>query len=95
MVDALQGAVPLPKVEVAVHGAARDQILGKSPFRRYSTGFAVGTLSDFAHWQPVLRIYIRPLTTSRMSTVRLLPPRLAGGMGGATNAHSSSVRSLG
>jgi len=50
MVDALQGAVPLPKVEVAVHGAARDQILGKSPLRRYSTGFAVGTLSDFAQW---------------------------------------------
>jgi hypothetical protein len=48
-----------------------------------------------AHWQPVLRMYITPLTTARTSTVRLLPPRLAGGMSGPMNAHSSSVRSLG
>ena len=47
------------------------------------------------HWQPVLRIYISPLTTSRTFTVRLLPPRLAGGMIGATCAHSASVKSLG
>src|SRR3954452_6833650 len=47
------------------------------------------------HWQPVLRMYIRPLTTSRTFTVRLLPPRLAGGMNGATWLHSSSVKSLG
>jgi hypothetical protein len=33
------------------------------------------------------------LTISRPSTVRLLPPRLAGGINGATKAHSSSVRS--
>src|SRR4029077_19845914 len=31
------------------------------------------------HWQPVDRIYMRPFTTSRMITVRLSPPRLAGG----------------
>jgi len=48
-----------------------------------------------AHWQPVLSTYINPLMTSRTSTVRLLPPRLAGGITGATKAHSSSVRSLG
>src|SRR4051812_10048644 len=47
------------------------------------------------HRHPVLRIYITPLTTERTSTVRLLPPRLAGGMDGPISAHSSSVRSLG
>ena len=36
------------------------------------------------HWQPVLRTYISPLTTSRTSTVRLLPPRLARGISGST-----------
>ena len=50
-----------------------------------------------AHWHPVLRIYIRPLTTSRTLTVRLLPPRLANGIMGpqATTPrrsdHSDSV----
>jgi hypothetical protein len=47
------------------------------------------------HWQPVLRMYISPLTTSRTFTVRLLPPRLAGGISGVTCDHSLSVRSLG
>ena len=46
------------------------------------------------HWHPVLRIYIIPFTTSRISTVRLLPPRLAGGISGPISAHSASVRSL-
>src|SRR6516162_2519129 len=36
-----------------------------------------------------------PFITSRTSTWRLLPPRLAGGINGSTCAHSSSVRSLG
>src|SRR5215472_905337 len=36
-----------------------------------------------------------PFITSRTSTRRLLPPRLAGGIKGSTCAHSSSVRSLG
>src|SRR5260370_39302868 len=36
-----------------------------------------------------------PFITPRTSTVRLLPPGLAGGITGATCAHSSSVRSLG
>ena len=40
VVDAHQGAVPLPKVEVVVHGAARGQVLGKCPLRRYFIGFA-------------------------------------------------------
>jgi hypothetical protein len=47
------------------------------------------------HWQPALRMYIRPLTTSRAHTVRLLPPRLAGGMGGSVGARSSSLESEG
>src|SRR6516162_6034727 len=40
-------------------------------------------------------MYMIPFITSRTSTWRLLPPRLAGGISGATCAHSSSVRSLG
>src|SRR3954465_10433735 len=36
-----------------------------------------------------------PFITSRSSTWRLLPPRLAGGINGSISAHSSSVRSLG
>jgi hypothetical protein len=47
------------------------------------------------HWQPVLRIYIGPLTTALISTVRLLPRFFAAGIGGLISAHSSSVRSLG
>jgi len=47
------------------------------------------------HWQPVESTYIRPFTTSRMSTLRFPPPRLAGGINGSTSAHSASVRSLG
>jgi hypothetical protein len=48
-----------------------------------------------AHWQPVPRMYISPLTTSRTSTVRLLPPRLADGINGSINAHSASLASFG
>ena len=48
-----------------------------------------------APWQPVLRIYITPFMTARMSVRRLPPPGLGGGINGATYAHSSSVRSLG
>src|SRR4051812_24345965 len=47
------------------------------------------------HWQPVLRMYISPFTTSRTFTVRLLPPRLPGRMSGSTWLHSSSVKLLG
>src|SRR3979409_1519267 len=36
-----------------------------------------------------------PFITSRSSTWRLFPPRLAGGINGSISAHSSSVRSLG
>ena len=49
----------------------------------------------YRHWQPVLRMYITPFMTARMSVRRLPPPRLAGGINGSTYAHSSSVRSLG
>src|SRR5271166_5722492 len=55
---------------------------------------AARSLGIARHWQPVLRMYIRPLTTSRRLTVRLLPPGLAGGIKGAISAHSSSARSL-
>src|SRR5258708_17418275 len=41
------------------------------------------------------QVYMIPFITSRTSTWRLLPPRLAGGINGSTYAHSSSVRSLG
>src|SRR6516162_3699630 len=34
----------------------------------------------YRHWQPVLRMYITPFMTARMSTTRLPPPRLAGGI---------------
>ena len=40
-------------------------------------------LGNARHWQPVLRMYIRPFTTSRTSTLRLRPPLLAGGISGA------------
>jgi hypothetical protein len=52
-------------------------------------------LGSAAHWQPVLRMDITPLTTARSSIVRLLPPRFAGGISGPMIAHASSVRSLG
>src|SRR5271165_3277984 len=53
LVDALERAVPTPKVEVIVEGRARRQIL-----------------RDGAPLAPVLRMYMRPLTTSRTSTWR-------------------------
>ncbi len=49
------------------------------------TSVVITTNRDFAEW----------LTISRTSTVRLLSPRSARGMSGATNAHSASVKSLG
>jgi hypothetical protein len=42
------------------------------------------------HW--VSRTHMIPFITSRPSTRRLLPPRLAGGINGSTYAHSSSVK---
>jgi hypothetical protein len=41
------------------------------------------SLGSARHWQPVLKMYMIPLT-SRTSTVRSAPPRLAGGITGAT-----------
>jgi hypothetical protein len=38
----------------------------------------------YRHWQPVLRMYITPFMTARMSTRRLPPPRLAGWINGST-----------
>ena len=40
-----------------------------------------------ANWQPVLRMYITPLTMVRTSIVRLLPPFFAGGINGPISAH--------
>jgi hypothetical protein len=57
--------------------------------------FGGRSLGQGAPLTPVLKTYITPFITSRTSTVRLLPPGLAGGITGATCAHSSSVRSLG
>ena len=47
------------------------------------------------HVQPLRRTYTMPLTTSRRSTVRGLPPVLADGSREARTSHCSSVRSLG
>ena len=47
------------------------------------------------HTHPLRRTYNMPLMTSRRSTLRLLPPGLAGGSRGASSFHWSSVRSLG
>jgi hypothetical protein len=41
----------------------------------------------YRHWQPVLRMYITPFMTARMSVRRLPPPRLEGGISGSTCAH--------
>ena len=47
------------------------------------------------HVQPLRRTYTMPLTTSRRSTLRGLPPVLADGSREARISHCSSVRSLG
>src|ERR671912_1086768 len=46
------------------------------------------------HWHPVQSTSKMAFRTSRTSTVRGRPPRLAGRINGATSAHSASVRSL-
>jgi hypothetical protein len=45
--------------------------------------------------QPLRSTYNMPFMTSRMLTVRGCPPRLAGGIKGASSSHWASVRSLG
>ena len=55
----------------------------------------IKSLGSARHWQPVLRMYITPLITSRIATRRLPPPGLPGGISGSICAHSASVRSLG
>src|SRR6185436_5041102 len=77
--NAFERAVVAPQVEIVVHRAAGG---GRS--------FGIAR-----HWHPVLKTYMIPFITSRSSTWRLLPPRLAGGINGSISAHSSSVRSLG
>src|SRR3954453_634417 len=67
----------------------------QSPKYSYPAERGGRSLGIARHWQPVLRMYISPFTTSRTFTVRLLPPRLPGRMSGSTWLHSSSVKSLG
>jgi len=52
------------------------------------------SLGSARYWQPVLSIYIRPLTISRMTTGRLFSSRLAGGTSDSISADSASVRPL-
>lgn len=47
------------------------------------------------HWQPPEAMNRIASTTSRISIVRGCPPRFADGPGGAINAHSRAVKSLG
>jgi hypothetical protein len=47
------------------------------------------------HRQPVSGTWSGPFTTSRTTTERRRPPRLAGRISGAINVHSASVGSLG
>ena len=79
LMDAVERAVPAPQIEIIVHLVERG---GKS-------------WHIARHWEMVLKTYIKPLTTSRTFTVRLLPPRFPAGMSGSDSAHSSSVRLLG
>ena len=53
------------------------------------------SLGTARHWQPVLKTYMMPFTTSRTFTDLLRPPCRAGGIRGAINALSSSLKSLG
>src|ERR1039458_4596960 len=50
---------------------------------------------DHTGGRPAIGTYMRPFMSSRSSLSRWRPPGLAGGISGATSAHSSSVRSLG
>jgi hypothetical protein len=63
VMHSLQRAVPAPQAK-------------KYPFTVLRSGRSFGM---YRHWQPVLKTYITPLTTSGMLTVRLPPPRLAAG----------------
>jgi hypothetical protein len=47
----------------------------------------------YRHWQPVLSTYMAPLTTSRTTTSRLRPPRLAGGISGSTSQMTPQIES--
>jgi hypothetical protein len=56
----------------------------------------VANVSGFIRkWRAVDKTYIRPLTTSRMLTVRFPSTRFAGGIHGSTSAHMASVKSPG
>ncbi len=52
------------------------------------------SLGSIAHWQPVAAMYWIASQTARISVRRGRPTFEAGGMYGATRAHSSSVVSL-
>ena len=75
----------------------RSHVLSRLHSRKYHHTVPQGGRSCgmARHAQPLRRTYRMPLTTSRRSTVRGLPPVLPAGSSGASIFHCSSVRSLG
>jgi len=49
MMDALERPIPIPKVEIAMHGAARRQVFGKSPPLTASGKNIHHAIDHFAH----------------------------------------------
>jgi hypothetical protein len=68
---------------IAIDGLVAAGLLLFALISRFRGGRSLGSA---AHWHPVLRVYISPFTTSRSFTVRLLPPRFAGGIKGPITA---------
>src|SRR5262249_35749967 len=80
--------------------------MGSRPIKEFASNYArqfsqqklsireiANQLASTIIWLEKIQLMI-PFITSRTSTRRLLPPRLAGGINGSTCAHLSSVRSL-
>src|SRR4051794_29748112 len=74
-------------MQSCVPSNSKDQDIVQSGARRQ----ILGTRPPLATG---VQMYIRPLTTSRKSTVRLLPSRLPGGIKGAIKIHFSSEKLL-
>ena len=88
-VISMSGTFPVVHRDLIIAMAAQYRLPAVYPFRFQAMD------GGLISYQPVLRIYITPFMTARMSVRRLPPPGLAGGINGLTYAHSSSVRSLG
>ena len=91
-------AVPLEPEFVAPQDGHEKQDCESRAARRWLAAHGI----QYAALKPiylgddlVLSTYITPLTTSRMFTVRLPPPRFGGGINGLISCHSALVRSLG